>query len=899
MPVLTNSTRSLLKATHVSLPAPSAGASENPALPSSAVLKTNFVRSLKLQAGEVRQLQATQSAGASSPVTSEVWQLLQQFEPQPLATLAPKPSALVTIPSEQLVTAARAILAMRIQRLQSGASAQSSAPSVSLDRTALRRQASAKPPMPVSSAAIAASAVTSAVGAINAFENAVHATPVGMLHLERIEMAPAGIERGELVATIPLSPGETTSVEQKEWSVTSQEFSSIVTDYLENYSEKGVTEKTDLAESSESQTKHSDQLGLNASLSGSYGFVTFSTSANFNTSSEDDETKKASRDHATEVTQKASSRVRQEHKVSIQTSSIVGSSETSTRTLTNPSATDTMRIDYFSLMRKWRVRLLRYGIRMTFDITIPEPGATLRALHARLAELNDQISNTFTFDLDPSAITDTSYLGLGAVYGAVPEPPPPAQWSNTFSTMLQSSTDKGVTQTLEFDVPDGFAITQLNVGGQASANQREVLLVVSPGDVSFHSAATLTDGLDTQPFSLDNANPPSAVADLSAYHGMSGHVVIPFFAAYAYGGSIYAEVSATRTAAAFAAWQQGVWQALYNAARDAYYAQVQIVAQQRDALKAEIEGADTLTLRREEREEVMKGVLRWLLGTQFDFMPQAVRDLFYGQGKSIDVQQFVEKMAEWFITDDTNLSPTDWSVMYSYGEMVKFVMEAIEWENLLYLLYPYFWDIPIVWDYVRRLQHPDPTREEFVRAGTARVVLTIRPGWEDAFLGFLENGEFGQVNHPYMAITDEMQAYANTNYPGIPPANPETSVRPLLTPRQRRAWQDMQSLMAMLEKYYNDNSQTYPTTTQGLAALGKYGSVPSADPWGNPYVYSSPGQFNDYDLSSLGADGTPGGDGDNADVTSWATASLIGEWYEYTPSHGLDIAVTTALADMQ
>ena len=59
-------------------------------------------------------------------------------------------------------------------------------------------------------------------------------------------MTPAGIERGELLATIPLAPLEQTSVIQKESSVTSQEFTSIVTDSLENYSETGVTENTDL-----------------------------------------------------------------------------------------------------------------------------------------------------------------------------------------------------------------------------------------------------------------------------------------------------------------------------------------------------------------------------------------------------------------------------------------------------------------------------------------------------------------------------------------------------------------------------------------------------------------------------------------------------------------------------
>jgi general secretion pathway protein G len=73
----------------------------------------------------------------------------------------------------------------------------------------------------------------------------------------------------------------------------------------------------------------------------------------------------------------------------------------------------------------------------------------------------------------------------------------------------------------------------------------------------------------------------------------------------------------------------------------------------------------------------------------------------------------------------------------------------------------------------------------------------------------------------------------------------------------------------------------YPTTEEGLAVLiakpinlpkweGPYltKSVP-VDPWGNPYVYKSPGSHGDYDLLSYGKDGRPGGDAENADITNW------------------------------
>jgi len=92
-----------------------------------------------------------------------------------------------------------------------------------------------------------------------------------------------------------------------------------------------------------------------------------------------------------------------------------------------------------------------------------------------------------------------------------------------------------------------------------------------------------------------------------------------------------------------------------------------------------------------------------------------------------------------------------------------------------------------------------------------------------------------------------------------------------------------------LNQYRLDNG-IYPSTNQGLESLrtqptvvgddgqpppnwrGPYLSrlVPS-DPWGRPYVYRAPGIVNpdSYDLYSLGRDGKPGGEGEDADITSW------------------------------
>jgi general secretion pathway protein G len=94
---------------------------------------------------------------------------------------------------------------------------------------------------------------------------------------------------------------------------------------------------------------------------------------------------------------------------------------------------------------------------------------------------------------------------------------------------------------------------------------------------------------------------------------------------------------------------------------------------------------------------------------------------------------------------------------------------------------------------------------------------------------------------------------------------------------------DISTVMQSLKLYKLDN-QRYPTTEQGLQSLiskpttgpaangwksGGYLDKLPKDPWGSPYQYLSPGIKGEIDVFSLGADGQPGGSGDDADIGSW------------------------------
>jgi general secretion pathway protein G len=89
------------------------------------------------------------------------------------------------------------------------------------------------------------------------------------------------------------------------------------------------------------------------------------------------------------------------------------------------------------------------------------------------------------------------------------------------------------------------------------------------------------------------------------------------------------------------------------------------------------------------------------------------------------------------------------------------------------------------------------------------------------------------------------------------------------TARLVKAKTDIRALESALNLYKLDNFN-YPGTDEGLEALTpKYIERLANDPWGNTYLYLSPGLHGDMDVYTLGADGLQGGTEINADIGNW------------------------------
>lgn len=92
-----------------------------------------------------------------------------------------------------------------------------------------------------------------------------------------------------------------------------------------------------------------------------------------------------------------------------------------------------------------------------------------------------------------------------------------------------------------------------------------------------------------------------------------------------------------------------------------------------------------------------------------------------------------------------DLDASTWQQVMQYGEYIKFVQTAIDWDNVMVFLYPYFWDT--IWHEKEKLflYHPDAIHREFLRAGAARVILAIQPGFEEQVVSLLNEGQLGNL----------------------------------------------------------------------------------------------------------------------------------------------------------
>lgn len=381
-----------------------------------------------------------------------------------------------------------------------------------------------------------------------------------------------------------------------------------------------------------------------------------------------------------------------------------------------------------------QAQVYNYGKRLLFDVTVPEPGTNFILTQTKATDQGQSLTKPVPFTLTANQINEGNYPIWAALYqvtGLEPPPPPIKTISKAYdATMSQDPHESSKSDVLAID--DGYraiyALFQDSVVFWPNAICRMLI------------GSNWIDVLGTV-----------------GYVTMAGEIASVAVAYQSYQVEQLAatvEIFCQRTETAYAAWQLKIHAAItqgYQAKQQAYD---EALAQAKAAAGVVISGRNPAFNARLVTNELRKQCLTLITAQQFD-----------GFGA-------LELSSEGFAQPDLARSADQMPY-------VRFFEQAFEWEHIIYFYYPFFWGWKEAWQKHMLLDDVDPQFADFLRAGAARVVFPVRPGFEAAIIHYLETGEIWNGGPPpdisgslYVPIVKEIQEATGAPGSEVPVGDP-------------------------------------------------------------------------------------------------------------------------------
>jgi hypothetical protein len=416
--------------------------------------------------------------------------------------------------------------------------------------------------------------------------------------------------------------------------------------------------------------------------------------------------------------------------------------------LDNHEGVEKIRGIYQWVDKVYNLRVLNYGKRLMYDVVVPEPAAVLvQALKDAAKPEHFQLVKPLDPGLFPDQINASNYMWYATQYGVTGSvAPPPAVFARTISQtqVIEGSKkvaayggESHVAQQTAFKltVPEGYKA----VSGYVQTTNMEYL-APPPGaalevvvGASIHRRVQETGG----------GNP-----HLNALFAMAGEtgdvpVTVRSFSqvvSVAYAVALVCQ----RTDEAYAQWQLKTHATIVSGYQRKLAEYEEKLARYVAATRAQLAAAGGLghdpavTL-----QELKRSFVFLLLGAHPPTWLPTPAPAPAPPGAALP----------------DPLSVREW------GSVVAFFERAFEWENLMHTCYPYYWARPLRWQELLLTQDADPQFEAFLKAGAARVVVPVRPGFEAALAHYHETGDVwmgeeipDMYGDHYLSIIEEIKA---------------------------------------------------------------------------------------------------------------------------------------------
>jgi hypothetical protein len=553
-----------------------------------------------------------------------------------------------------------------------------------------------------------------------------HIKPVGMADLLVVKYQLLRYERGEVAYIENILKGENSARSVRRLETTEETTVQESETTKEEERDLQSTERFELKNETENTVSAEGNLKSGNAFSPSYGpMLEFQGGTDAPVSGSQSQSSRQASNYSREVTSRSASKVTERVRKQVTLRKLREFEEKTTHGFDNSQAGAANVTGVFQWVEKvLRGQVFNYGRRLMFDIMVPEPAAFLQQAMMAATPAGQGLVKPEEFKLGPTDVQEWNYPGLAAKYGATGIEPPPQQWITVSKTFTGRNPNANTNSAIavEQPIPDDY---------QAVNGWVYVEPAVWSGDwsvdVTVGAWATRATNSNVGGFGFPLYNEVKSIP-----------ITAQLFHVEAYAISV--EVNCIRTARSFASWQSRTHDAILRA----YLARLGEYEERLANLQASSRvlalGHDPDENQRLIREELKKSCISVFTYQHFDVFGAV----------ELSPQGYVQiKLAE----------------AEAQGDFIRFFEQAFEWEQMIYLFYPYFWGTKFFWLFKLRLDEADPRLKDFLKAGEARVTVPVRPGFEAAVAHYLETGELWNGSSPlditsetYLPIMKEIQA---------------------------------------------------------------------------------------------------------------------------------------------
>jgi hypothetical protein len=492
----------------------------------------------------------------------------------------------------------------------------------------------------------------------------------------------------------------------------------------------------------EAQKTIESQMSLEAGLavSASYGPVSVTAHADFALSQSSSEATRTASTFAKQVTEESVSRIRRRTREERTRRTLERFEEVNEHGFVNTANNATNITGVYRWVDKYyRARLINYGRRMMIEFLIPEPAAFFLSVKEGQPLKGVTLSKptepmVWGRKLRPDDLDKWNYTSWIAAYNVQDVESYPDEVVSVGAAFAEGSADGQMltyAKTSEkLVVPDGYECEdvygQFSWMGHTGKN---------------HFAQCYIAG---QAWGSVTATGLQSIIPISVKGWFTGfHVNV---------------VAVCRIKPeTIAKWRVKIYEAIMNAYERALADYNEQVAAAQIQAGVQIEGRNPDINRRIEKDELKKGVLRLLTN---DFAATRVGGV-WRYNEIFDAMQ--ANGSSGHPDFDTNEAIVE-------GRIIQFFEQAFEWNNMTYRFYPYFWGREAVWPKTFPATDPDPLFVDFLRAGSARVVVPVHTAYDETTLHYLATNEIWNGGTPptlhnplYISLVDELKADAGTD----------------------------------------------------------------------------------------------------------------------------------------